>query len=53
MNLHSGMEHGDDVTIRFAMAATQENRSEGVDSGTEMQRRDNTHVRKEPEKEVK
>ena len=53
MNLHSGMEHGDDVTIRFAMAATQENRSEGVDSGTKMQRRDNTHVRKEPEKEVK
>ena len=38
MNLHRGVEHGDDVTIRFAMAATQENRSEGVDSGAKMQR---------------
>ena len=52
MNLHRGVEHGDDITIRFTMAATKENRSEGIGSGAKMQRRDDTHVGKEPEKEV-
>ena len=52
MNIHRGVEHGDDITIRGAMAATKENRSKGVASGAKMQRRDDTHVRKEPEKEV-
>ena len=52
VNIHGGVEHGDDITIRGAMTATKENRSKGVASGAKMQRRDDTHVRKESEKEV-
>ena len=52
MNIHRGVEHGGDITIRFAMTATKENRSKGVASGAKMQRRDDTHVREESEKEI-
>ena len=34
------------------MAPTEENGGEGVASGAKMQRRDNTHVGKEPEEEI-
>ena len=53
MNLHGGMQHGNDVIIRFPVATTKENRSEGINIGTKVQWRDNSHVGKKSEKEVK
>ena len=34
MNLHGGMQHGNDVSIRFPVATTKEDRSEGINIGT-------------------
>ena len=52
MNVHRGVEHGENITIRDTMAPTKENGSEGIAGGAKMQRRGNTHVGKEPEKEI-
>ena len=52
MNVHRGVEHGENITIRGTMAPTKENGSEGVAGGAKMQRRGDTHVGKEPEKEI-
>ena len=53
VNLHGGMQHGNDVIIRFPVATTKEDRSEGINIGTKVQWRDNSHVGKKSEKEVK
>ena len=53
MNLHGSMQHGNDVIIRFPVATTKEDRSEGINIGTKVQWRDNSHVGKKSEKEVK
>ena len=47
------MQHGNDVIIRFPVATTKEDRSEGINIGTKVQWRDNSHVGKKSEKEVK
>jgi len=52
MNIHRGVEHGEDIAIRGTMAPTKENRGKGVAGGAEVQRRDDTHIGKEPEKEI-
>ena len=52
VNLHGGMQH-DDVSIRFPVATTKEDRSEGINIGTKVQWRDNSHIGKKSEKEVK
>ena len=52
MNVHGGVEHGKNIPVRGSVAPTKENRGEGVRGGTKMQRRDDTHVGKEPEKEI-
>ena len=52
MNLH-GMQHGNDVSIRFSVATTKKNRSESINIGTKVQWRDNSHMGKKSEKEVK
>ena len=48
MNVHRGVEHGENIAIR----GTKENGGEGIAGGAKMQRRDATHVGKEPEKEI-
>ena len=44
MNVHRGVEHGENITIRA--------RRRTVAGGAKMQRRGDTHVGKEPEKEI-
>jgi len=46
------VEHGENILIRGTMAPPGENGGEGVAAGAKMQRRCNTHVREEPEKEI-